>query len=195
MGIEQSETKSPIHWRSFLALEQDLDLLSRYVEISKENFSTYSLELSALLLSAGSEVDVVAKQLCQKLKPKSKSRNIGHYAQQIASSIAAVPAFLVLVPKFGMTLNPWQNWRGKVRKRPAWWAAYNSVKHERHKSYHDANLGNALNALAGLLVLTLYLYRDLAVAGKLSPNPTLFRPEKVDGTTVWDTEILINYTL
>jgi len=61
-----------LHWNYFLALESDLERVSRYIEFDKANFKTYSIELAHLLLAASSEVDVVAKTLCQRIDSKIK---------------------------------------------------------------------------------------------------------------------------
>jgi len=58
-------TQSKIHWNYFLALERDLEIVARYVEFTKPNFKTFSIELAHLLFAAASEVDVVAKLLCE----------------------------------------------------------------------------------------------------------------------------------
>ena len=50
MALDQAS--QPFHWAYFLALEDDLYTLSRYVEIAKPNYETYSIEISRLLLSA-----------------------------------------------------------------------------------------------------------------------------------------------
>jgi len=50
------------HWNYFLALEKDIEVLSRYVEFTQKNFTCYSLEILRILFSAASEVDVVAKK-------------------------------------------------------------------------------------------------------------------------------------
>jgi len=50
-----------IHWAYFLALEEDLHRLSRFVEISESNFSTHSIECARLLLASCSEAEVVLK--------------------------------------------------------------------------------------------------------------------------------------
>lgn len=195
MGIRESE--SPIHWRYFLALEEDLVSLSRYIEFTKDNFGAYSTELSSILLGAGSEVDVVAKQVCRTINPKSKAKFISHYGSQIQAAYPNVGHFELRMPRFGLSLRPWDSWSGKTQKSPLWWKAYNDVKHSRHTHYHAANLKNALNAVGGLLILTLFLYRNLASEGRLSPNPIVIRPhEKFQtGTTCWDTELLINYKM
>ena len=60
-----------IHWNYFLAIESDLERLSRYVEFSKDNYKTYSLAMAHLLLSSASEVDVVLKGICKNIKKYS----------------------------------------------------------------------------------------------------------------------------
>ena len=39
------------YWNYFLAIEQDMEKLSRYIEFTDDNFPTYSIELTYLLLS------------------------------------------------------------------------------------------------------------------------------------------------
>ena len=62
MGIKAGA--SLIHWNYFLALESDLAQVSRYIEFDSNNYRTYSIELSHLLLASSSEVDVIAKGIC-----------------------------------------------------------------------------------------------------------------------------------
>jgi hypothetical protein len=197
MGIEESDRKSPPHWRYFLALEEDLLRMTRYVELTESNFPTYSIQLASSLLATCSEVDVVSKLLCREINRKSKARNIGHYGSQIASAFPGLPKFEVAVPRYGLTLLPWKNWQGKTRPAPYWWKDHNRVKHNRDAHFDAANLGNVLNAIAGLYVLVLLLYRRPAELGELGPNPQLFRPSERNhnGWTQVDTEMLINYAL
>ena len=54
MGIQSGRVF--LHWNYYIALEQDLAKLSRYIEFAEGNFSTYSIELAHLLLAASSEV-------------------------------------------------------------------------------------------------------------------------------------------
>ena len=56
-------TAGKLHWNYFLALDRDLEVVSRYVEFTKPNFNVYSIELAHLLFAAASEVDVIAKLL------------------------------------------------------------------------------------------------------------------------------------
>ena len=57
----------PPYWEYFLAIEDDLLQTSRYVEFTESNFHVHSIEFARLLLISGSEVDVIAKELCKLL--------------------------------------------------------------------------------------------------------------------------------
>jgi len=62
-----------IHWSYFLALEQDIQRLSRFVEFNSNNFATFSLEMAHLLLASSSEIDVVLKMLCKPFAPSAQN--------------------------------------------------------------------------------------------------------------------------
>jgi hypothetical protein len=179
MGIEEAPT--PEHWNYFLALEDDVDRLSRYLEPTQVNFPAYSLELARILFGAASEIDVVAKRLCEQISENSQADNIVKYREKIVAHYPQITEARVHLPKFGLTLNPWQQWG--VENSPFWWKAYNNVKHHRHTHFADANLKNSLNATAALFVLLLFFYKAEAQQGRLNPNPRLFRagtPFQVD---------------
>jgi len=79
------------------------------------------------------------------------------------------------LPKFGLTLKPWDNW-SNPKGVPDWWTAYNKVKPHRHSDFHQGNLQNALNAVAGLFVMVLHLYEEKAKPAELIPSPQFFLP-------------------
>ncbi len=170
MAIKQTQT--PSHWNYFLSLESDLHALSRYVEFTKDNFACYSIELARIILAACSEVDVVAKQICNHVKKDQDANNIHTYRDILRPIFLNIERFQVLVKRHGLELAPWTNWaQGET---PDWWGDHNDVKHERHVHFQKANLSNALNSVAGLYVMVLYLYREQATEGLLSPSPFLF---------------------
>lgn len=178
MGIE--EVPTPTHWNYFLAIEDDIDRLSRYLELTETNFPAYSLELARILFCSSSEIDVVAKQFCKQINLSSNADNISKYRELIVAHYPQITQTRVHLPKFGLTLNPWEEW---IDKSPIWWRAYNNVKHHRHTHFPDANLKNSLNATAALFVLLLLFYKTEAAQGQLNPDPRLFRagsPFKVD---------------
>jgi hypothetical protein len=174
MGI-QSQRIEP-HWNYLLALDADLVELSRYIEFHKKNFHCFSIEIARVLLASASEVDVVCKLLCKKINPASSANNIHTYRNEIKVQFPSIPKFKVLLPRFGLTLRPWDEWK-KRNGVPFWWTAYNKVKHERDSEFHRASLKNTLNAVSGLFVMVLYLYRERATAGELVPSLQLLRVE------------------
>jgi len=150
-------------------------------------------------MAAGAETDVVCKQLCSKQEPSLRAENVAAYRQVLVRHFPRLPSFVVTIPRHGLQLKPWSNWNPKRKNQsaPQWWGAYNNIKHHRHTKFHDGNLKHVLNAVAGLFVVTLYLYADKAEEGKLTPNPVLLRvPEENFGGIVWeDTEIGFAYNL
>ncbi len=178
-------TQSKIHWNYFLALERDLEIVARYVEFTKPNFKTFSIELAHLLFAAASEVDVVAKLLCEQIAPGARCNNINDYKATLLPAIPGLPRTKVFVPRFGLRFTPWSKWAGA--NNPGWWRSYNNVKHQRDTHFQEATLKNALNALGALLILTLHFYsRQLATPPnvvltpkettlQLKPEPALLR--------------------
>jgi len=194
MAIEA--TKIDAHWNYFLSVEQDLDRLSRYIEFDKRNYQCFSIEIVRLIIAAAAEVDVVCKQICQHLNPTSLADSINTYRTEIVTAYPQMVEFEVLMPRYGLRLKPWINWSQPGRV-PLWWTAYNKIKHHRHEKYDKANLKNALNAIAGLYVACLYLYKDKASSGNLVPSPAILRPSenRFGGIFHGGYELSIHYNL
>ncbi len=175
--------KSKLHWNYLLALERDLEVVSRYVEFCERNFQTFSVELAHLLFASASETDVVAKLYCAVLDPSNRHKNMDDYRKVITKKAPEFANIQVLIPRYGITLTPWESWsRGN---NPDWWHSYNNVKHERDKYFSEATLLHTLNAVAALLVVTFEYYHSVLslspFAGRwdtltrLRPGTTLLR--------------------
>lgn len=169
MGIQRQ--LALVHWNFFLAIEEDLYVLSRYVDFAG-NDNTYSIEIARLLLSTSAEVDVVLKQLCRKLNANKPASSINTYQQIIVSELPQFIEFEVTIPRHGLTLKPWSNWG--ENHPPFWWQAHNKVKHHRHDHFDKGNLKNCLNSVAALYIAVLFLYTDEAQIGELMQIPKLF---------------------
>src|SRR5438132_14355415 len=96
-------TSGKVHWNYFLALERDLESVSRYIEFAKPNFDVYSIELAHLLFAAASEVDVTAKLLCKILAPARRCGNIDDYRAILKEGLPSPHTDKVLVPRYGLT--------------------------------------------------------------------------------------------
>jgi hypothetical protein len=160
---------SKLHWNYFLALERDLEIASRYVEFCEPNYAVYSIEFAHLLFAAASEVDVVAKLLCERLSPNSQRGNIDNYRSILTAALPDVSTTRVTIPRYGLSFSPWENWSNS--QNPDWWRSYNNVKHERNAHFQEATLTNAINALGGLLIFTFYYYSYLLATNTGSALP------------------------
>jgi len=170
------------HWNYFLTLEADFATLARYIEPSENNYKAYSLEMVRLLMSACSEIDVVLKQICKKLSTSNGCENIKHYRKTIERQYTLSNKQITL-ERFGLQTTPWENW--KDERSPLWWKAHTDVKHHRDEKYEEANLKNCINALGGLFVAIIYLYKKNDTV-ELSPPPKLFNLSKPEGGAVLD---------
>ena len=146
------------HWRYFLALEQDVERMTRFVEPHPSNYGTFSIEFARILLSACSEVDVVAKVICHSIASSAPASNIDQYRTVLQKQFPHIHEAIVEVPRFGLQFEPWKEWG--TGTNPKWWTDYQLVKHHRHKNFESADLEHCLLSTAGLFVLTLYLCRD-----------------------------------
>lgn len=145
------------HWNYFLAIEKDLENLSRYIEFSNANLGTYSIELTHILLSASSEVDVIMKQLCSLVVPTQAANNINDYKNIIQAHLQDFINEEICIDRFGLSYKPWKNWNGT--QNPNWWRSYNNVKHQRNNHFNEANLQNTINAVGALLLTVVYYYK------------------------------------
>lgn len=160
-------TGGKLHWNYLLALDRDMEAVSRYIEFATPNLGVYSIELAHLLFAAASEVDVLAKLVCKQNAPSERPRNIDDYKPIILRAFPDLPTTAAYVPRYGMSFAPWDNWSGTTN--PDWWRAYNNVKHERDRHFQEATLKNALNAIGGLMILTFHYYTR-AFGNMPSPN-------------------------
>lgn len=146
------------HWDYYATLEADFVNTNRYVAVDAHNFKSYSNEFVRLLLAIGSEVDVVAKLMCQRIDPTRRVGNIDDYRVVILPKFPGLPDTQLFMPKYEFVCRPWDDWGGGPPENPRWWRAYNDVKHARNNHFVDAHLENVLEGLLGLYVMVGHLY-------------------------------------
>ena len=161
------EEFSDLYWYQYIMIEKEFKATTKYVTIDSLNCKAYSIAYAKLLLQIGSEVDVIAKQLCLEINNNSKAKNINQYSPEIIGRFIEFPN--VTVACGSIVLQPWKEWD---KDSPDWWKVYNGVKHNRNKTetyanitqenYRFGNQENTLNALAGLYQLEQYLYSVIA---------------------------------
>lgn len=165
------------YWKYYLILEEDFLNTIRYVQLHEDNFKTFSVEYTKQYQAICSEIDVVCKQFCKVINSNSTVSNIIEYAETILTSKPGMSEERVTIKKYKLDdLYPWKEWKLKnndnKHKSPTWWRNYNNVKHNRLNNFQNANLGNVLNALAGLYVLEVYCYEKIKNGqGIVYPTP------------------------
>jgi hypothetical protein len=162
---------SNIHWNYFLAIEEDLQKVSRFIEFNQANFSTYSIELARILMASTQEIDVLLKQVCAKFGDNSNDEQ--GYRTFFAKRAPAIQQVTIVCPRYGLTFVPFENW---ATGTPEWWTANNKVKHERHTHFTRASLKNALAAVCGLYVSNFYHAENCGSYKDNVPAPGLLAP-------------------
>lgn len=158
--------------------------MSRFIEISEDNYDVYSIELTKLFLSICSEVDVVAKLLCKETDISLFNKIIGDrnptmetYRTVIRTKFPQFHEANVKIPFYNLSFMPWEDFKDNAG--PEWWKQYNGVKHERNLNFKNANLKNVLLAMSGLMVLLVYLYGRTSVISLDEPyEPKLYEIEE-----------------
>ena len=178
-----------IYWNYLLALEEDLEKVSRYIEFSEENFKTYSIELAHLFLAITSELDVIFKEYCKLINSTSDADNINKYFQIINQNSSYLLNETIYCPRFSLEFTPFEGWQES--SPPHWWTMYNKVKHHRNTHFKEANLENVLQAMSALLIVNFYFYKKIleVKAGndleqkqvhlKLIPNTKLMKMQDI----------------
>jgi len=193
MGIQQGHSLN--HWNYFLAIESDIDAISRFIELCEDNYNTYSQKLVLILIASASEIDVLLKGICEQIEPAANAKKIGEYETVIRNNLPQIFNFKLNIPRWGLELTPWIDW--KADNPPLWWTACNKVKHHRDTEYKQANLEHALNSVAALFIINLYFHRQHAKQATLLPMPRIFRVDDAhsNGTTFNGVEFGIHYVL
>jgi hypothetical protein len=151
-----------IHLDYAHALFDDFSRTSRYVDFTQDNFKTYSVEFTRLLLDAGAEVDVLAKMACEIAGHVFQNDRpaIRDWRKGLLTTYKHFPHETVLLLRQQIPLYPWIEWESNPEAGPDWWTAYNNVKHKRDEHYREGNLENAMVALSGLQSLLKIVFRD-----------------------------------
>ena len=152
----QEKEFSMQYWEYYCALESDFKQISRFIDFSDENLKTYSIELTRILLSACSELDVIFKDICFLIDPLLKPQKINDYRMIIRENLPEIINEKVSVGFHFFNVQPLEIW--KDDETPKWWKMHNKVKHERNTYFKEANLENARNAICALFICVNYYY-------------------------------------
>jgi len=145
------------HWNYFLSIESDLISTSNFVELDLENYKTFSVQFTKIIIEACSEVDVLLSQISKVLGQSKKQPNFGDHHSFIKTKAETLISEDLEIEKFGITLNPYEEW--KDGNEPSWHKAYNNLKHHRGEFYKEGNLENALLSVGALFTTAVHFYQ------------------------------------
>jgi len=168
------------HWDYFLALEEDLARLARYIHFSNENLKTYSIEFARLLMASTQEVDALFRQICANNGSKAEKES-EYRAFFSKGDYVKMREIEVSVRSYGLTFTPFKHW---ISNAPTWWTANNKIKHERHAHFQEASLENVLNAMSALLIANIYFSNEMGTLNKDMIPTKLLLPRKLIRATV-----------
>ena len=161
----------------YLLLEKDFENTIPYLTVAEDNYNAYSSVYLKLLLTIGSEIDVVLGVLAKEYEASCRENGFG-CSRIIMKYEPDIKKLKVRLREENISILPWE-----CEKIPDWWTAYNEIKHNRYedavkfdcskKNYQFANQKNVLYSLAALFSLEMYAYRRLA----LSNNDQMFVPD------------------
>lgn len=160
----ESKEFNILYWKHYLIIEEDFIKTHRYVELDRDNFTTFSVEYTKLLQSIGSEFDVVSKEICKFYGYYNKSR-IFEYAPVIIQSFTDLCSQKLMVKSNNsIVIEPLKDWTIQpYYKSPKWWTSYNKIKHDRVNNFALANLENVIFGLASLFLTEMYFIYEISM--------------------------------
>lgn len=155
------------YWRYYLLLENKFLQTVNYVEVAKDNFSTYSVEYAYLLQSIGGELDNFFKIYCGFQLGDRKTMN--DYQTLVIEKYPTIISEKISLREYKLELSPFASWNEHSLD---WWKAYNAVKHNRTDNMASASLKNVLNILAALFLLEMKYLKEGSDVEKTPDIPT-----------------------
>jgi len=143
--------------RSFLIIQKRFIEILEYVEPAEDNEKTYSLQLRNLLMMICTEVEANLKSIMksngytkQGFTPKDWTMKDYRKVNQ-SHRLSEYKVYLPYWKGSNMR-QPFKNWNSK-KDNLTWYKAYNDTKHSRGDNLSEANLGNVVEAMSGLMAL------------------------------------------
>ncbi len=172
MSMTEKEVKH--YWNYFCSLCRRLENTRQYVDHTSENnelknANVNSFEFQQIILLASMEFENLSKALCLEIDSSFNLQNAN--IKKISETILLKYPHIIdtEVSTDYQILKPLKDWNVNVdpatgKKYVAgisWWDDYSNIKHQSFWKFHLATLGNAVNALASLMVLELYLMKSV----------------------------------
>lgn len=145
--------------RSYLLIENDLKEIFKYIDPNDTNLDTFSIKNYELLLRACTEFETNAKLILfankypRSIIPNPKLCINDYFRINAIAKLNEYKVHLNFWTPNNKTLSPFSNWNTITYNSLTWYKAYNNVKHHRSTYFHEANLENVINAVAGVFII------------------------------------------
>ena len=161
--VDRNYAESPEHYaRAFLLIQSDLQRLFEFIEPSDNNLGTYSFRIHELFIRTCIEIEANFKAILKEniYNPTDRNGNLipekkwSIHNYRIVNKTHHLSSYKVYAPIWEGTksvFEPFALW-ATTTELP-WYQAYNRSKHDRKIAFKEANFGNLLNAVTGLLIL------------------------------------------
>lgn len=152
--LHQEFAKDPEHYvRAFTIIQKDLIDLFDYIEPADTNLACYSYRIHALFMRTCIEVEANCKAILSE-NGYSKPGDLNMEDYKKLDSTHRLSSYRVRFPVWRggkHTLEPYVSWASKAAL--PWYKAYHAAKHDRHDEFRQANFGNLLDAVSGLVAI------------------------------------------
>lgn len=166
-------------WSNYLQIENELIDTFKYVDLSIDNYKTYSTKFLKIFLQIGSEIDICFKEYLKFINPESTSDNIIKYKNDLNNNDSVIFDEEVNIKPINNCIKPLKDLQNA--NSMDWWTAYNKIKHQRNDeitlgditqtSYKFANLENVITSMAALYILLMNIYAKIKGGYTESPVP------------------------
>ena len=171
------------YWNYYCSLCKRLENTKQFVDHQVKddellNGNVNSFEFQQIILLTAMEFENVSKAICLHI---DSSFNLA-YANILKITETILSTYPKIVETIVQTdyqqLQPLKDWEIAIHPTTnkknveglSWWDDYSNIKHQSFWKFELANLSNAINALASLLVLELYLMKIELNSIELSTN-------------------------
>jgi hypothetical protein len=156
MSASPQDPDLQAHWDYFIALDEDLWTLRRYIAFEGANLGTYSIECHRIIQMAALETEAVLYQICRLRSgtcqnSSGRTRPFREFLEHLRDSLE----------EHGLELGKIRvRYIGSLEVQPfpssdpsalPWWDAYTALKHRRHQALQKATLRHALQAVGALV--------------------------------------------
>ena len=189
MSASPQDPDLQAHWDYFIALDEDLWTLRRYIAFEGANLGTYSIECHRIIQMAALETEAVLYQICRLRSgtcqnSSGRTRPFREFLEHLRGSLEG----------HGLELGKIRvRYIGSLEVQPfpssdpsalPWWDAYTALKHRRHQALQKATLRHALQAVGALvtaITALAWLNRQGDRAVNLHPSPRATYSVQHDG--------------